>query len=71
MVKVSGSQRSRKVNFFWRCRDMLTPSLLFARSTVAGEKSIACMASFVPNFEPPAPQEELELLHGEELGMTE
>ena len=63
-IQINGHQRSRKVNFFWRSRDMLTPNLLFARSSVQGHENIACMASFVPNFEPPAPQEEVEVVKG-------
>lgn len=43
---------------------MMVPDLSYATS--ADGKEVACMASFVPTFEPPAPQEETEILDDEE-----
>jgi len=69
MVEFHGGNRSRKFNFFWRTRDMMKPQLLYAKSPTSGE--VACIASLVPTFEPPAPQEDIEILRDEEPEMTE
>ena len=42
---------------------MMTPGLLFAQSSDKTE--VACVASFVPTFEPPTPQEMTEVLEDE------
>ena len=39
---------------------MMKPHLLYAKNKKTSE--IACLASFVPTFEPPMPQEETEVL---------
>ena len=43
---------------------MMVPNLVYAKSKDSSE--VACMASFVPTFEPPAPQEAIEILDDEE-----
>ena len=69
LVQVRSGQRSRKINFYWRTRDMMKPHLLYAKNAKTSE--VACVASLVPTFEPPAPQEDLEVLHDEEPDMTQ
>ena len=43
---------------------MMTPTLLYAEDEESQE--VACLASFVPTFEPPNPQENVEVLEDEE-----
>ena len=43
---------------------MMRPHLLYARNEKTSE--IACIAQLVPTFEPPAPQEDMEVLRDEE-----
>ena len=47
---------------------MMRPNLLFAKNEATSE--VACVASLVPTFEPPAPQEDMEVLFDEEPQMT-
>lgn len=54
-ICIQSETRSRKVNFYWRTRDMMSPNLLFAKNPKTSE--VACLASLVPTFEPPQPQE--------------
>lgn len=49
---------------------MLQPQLLYARSE-KHQGEVACVASLVPTFDPPAPQEDLEILYDEEPEMIE
>jgi len=63
-VTVSCNRRSRQINLFYRTKDMMAPNLVYAENSLTNE--VACMASFVPTFEPPAPQENLEILEDEE-----
>ena len=48
---------------------MLKPHLVYAKDSKTND--VACVASLVPTFEPPAPQEEIEVVHGQEPEMTE
>ncbi len=58
---VECSERAKNVVLYWRTFEMLRPHLLLAKDEENQE--IAVSASFVPTFEPPAPQdEELEVL---------
>ena len=63
-VLIQSGQRCRKISFYWRTRDMMRPHLLYARNQKTSE--IACVAQLVPTFEPPAPQEDMEVLRDEE-----
>ena len=58
--EIYSNTKSRKLNFYWRTREMMKPHLLYAKNKKTSE--IACLASFVPTFEPPMPQEETEVL---------
>lgn len=69
LVQVRSGQRGRKLNFYWRTRDMMKPHLLYAKNAKTSE--VACVASLVPTFEPPAPQEDMEVLLDEEPEMTQ
>ena len=69
LVQIRSGQRSRKINFYWRTRDMMKPHLLYAKNVKTSE--VACVASLVPTFEPPAPQEDMEVLNDEEPEMTQ
>ena len=46
----------------------MRPHLLYARNDKTSE--VACVAQFVPTFEPPAPQEDMEVLRDEEPSST-
>ena len=66
-VVVECDRRSSQVKLFWRSQEMLKPQLLYAEHPK--EDQVAVLASLVPTFEPPAPQEELEVLEDEEPEM--
>ena len=68
MCEIYGCTKSRNINFYWRSRDMMKPHLLYARDKKTSE--VACVASLVPTFEPPMPQEDIEVLRDEEPEMT-
>lgn len=63
-VTVRCNRRSRHINLFYRTKDMMTPNLVYAENPITNE--VACIASFVPTFDPPAPQEAMEVLEDEE-----
>ena len=69
MCEIRSSTKSRKINFYWRTRDMMKPHLLYAKNKKTSE--VACVASLVPTFEPPTPLEDMEVLRDEEPEMTE
>ena len=48
---------------------MMKPRLLYAKDE--SSMQVACVASLVPTFDPPAPQEEMEVLHDQEPQMIE
>ncbi len=49
----------RDIHLFYRTQDMVAPSMRFEISEKGDE--VACMASFVPTFEPKNPQEFAEV----------
>ena len=55
----------REIRVCFRSDDMKYPQLLCARDPAYPEE-VACTLSFVPTFEPPAPQEQFEVLEDEE-----
>ena len=61
-IEFSGNQTTRKFNVYWRTRDMLRPQLLYTKTG----QEMACVAQLVPTFEPPAPQEDIEVMNDEE-----
>ena len=63
-MTIECAKTSRTVNLYYRTKDMLQPEMRYAENPLSGE--IACVASFVPTFEPPNPQDELVVVEDEE-----
>lgn len=68
-VRVQGDKASKKLRIFYRVQKMLHPRLLCEENPKYPDE-VAVMASFIPNFEPPEPQEELEILEDAEPEFT-
>jgi len=63
------AEPDREIRIFFRSDEMKYPQLVCAKSeSFPGE--VACCVSFVPTFEPPAPQEKFEVLEDESPEQT-
>ena len=61
---MSCNKTSRSINLYYRTKDLLKPELRYAENPATEE--VACVASFVPTFEPPNPLDELIVVEDEE-----
>ena len=52
-IKIQCNRRGRQMALYYKTKDMLSPQLYYVEN--AAKEEVACIASLVPTFEPPAP----------------